>query len=183
MKKYPLILLILLFGITLIGLNSCNDDNCSLTTTSAATFDLLSSNSHSSIALTEAVTITASTTADVIVRDTLPDGSVVDKVVKDSILNDTIYNAEKKLSKLKIPLSYSTKTTITIQYTELLKDEIEIKHRPIPFVSDINCGVLMFYQIEDIKYTTNALDSITIANPKVTNEETVNFNMYYTIAE
>ena len=181
MKKYPLILL--LFGITLIGLNSCNDDNCSLTTTSAATFDLLSNNNHSSIALTEAVTITASTIADVTVRDTLPDGSIVDRIVKDSILNNTVYNAEKGLKNLKIPLSYSTKTTVTIQYTELLKDEIEIKHRPIPFVSDINCGVLMFHQIEDIKYTTNALDSIVVVNPKVTNEETANFHIYYTVAE
>lgn len=182
MKRY-ITILVLLSVAALVGLNSCNDDNCSLTTTSVATFDLLSSNSHSSIALTDKVTVTASIIADVTVHDTLPDGSVIDRVVKDSLLNDTVYNAEKGLKSLKTPLSYSTKTTITVQYTDLLKDEIEIKHRPIPFVSDIDCGVLMFYQIEDIKYTTNALDSITIVNPKVTNEETVNFHIYYTVAE
>lgn len=182
MKRY-IIIFVLLSVTVLVGLNSCNDDNCSLTTTSVATFDFLSSNSHSAVTLTDTVTVTASTIADITVHDTLPDGSVVDRIVKDSILNDTVYNAERGLSSLKTPLSYSTKTTITVQYTGLLKDEIQIKHRPIPFVSDINCGVLMYYQIEDIKYTTNALDSIIIVNPKVTNEETINFHIYYTIAE
>jgi hypothetical protein len=37
----------------------------------------------------------------------------------------------------------------------------------------------MYYQIESLRYTTNALDSVVLINPKVTNEETTNFNIYY----
>ena len=49
---------------------------------------------------------------DVIVKDTLSNGTIVERIVKDSIVNDTVYNVESKFSNLSLPLSYSTKTKI-----------------------------------------------------------------------
>jgi hypothetical protein len=60
-----------------------------------------------------------------------------------------------------------------------MRDTIEVTHQNIPFVSNIECGTIMYYQIESLRYTTNALDSVVLINPKVTNEETTNFNIYY----
>ena len=114
---------------------------------------------------------------------TLPDGTITDKVVKDSVLTDTLYNKESDLSSFSLPLSYTSKTTYTIHYNEKLKDVIEITHRSIPFISDIECGAMMFYQVENINYTTNSLDSVVIVNPDINNEEKKNFNIYYTIRE
>ena len=58
-------------------------------------------------------------------------------------------------------------------------DTIELKHKNIPYASDIECVAMMFYEVESYRYTTNALDSVKLVNPKVTNEETINFNIYY----
>ena len=81
-----------------------------------------------------------------------------------------------------VPLSYTDKTTYVIHYTETMRDTIEVKHKNIPFVSDIECPAMMFYQVEDIRYTTNALDSVKLVNPEITNEERINFNIYYRAA-
>ena len=90
---------------------------------------------------------------------------------------DTVFN--KAESYMSVPLSYTDRTTYVIHYTETMRDTIEVKHRNIPFASDIECPVMMFYEVENLRYTTNALDSIQLVNPKITNEETINFNIYY----
>ena len=182
MKKLPIIILLFLTASGYLW-QGCSESDCPLSTTSLAHFDLLSSDSHSSVKLTSEVTITGTTVADVTVKDTLPDGTITDKVVKDSVLTDTIYNKESDLSSFSLPLSYTSKTTYTIHYNEKLKDVIEITHRNIPFISDIECGTMMFYQVENINYTTNSLDSVVIVNPDINNEEKRNFNIYYTIRE
>lgn len=180
MKKLPIIILLFLTASGYLW-QGCSESDCPLSTTSLAHFDLLSSDSHSSVKLTSEVTITGTTVTDVTVKDTLPDGTITDKVVKDSVLTDTIYNKESDLSSFSLPLSYTSKTTYTIHYNEKLKDVIEITHRNIPFISDIECGTMMFYQVENINYTTNSLDSVVIVNPDINNEEKRNFNIYYTI--
>lgn len=182
MKKLPIILLLFLV-VSGYLLQACGDSDCPLTTTSFARFDFLSSKNHASIKLTEETTVTGFIRADVIVRDTLPDGSIKETVVKDSLLNDTIINKEKSLSALSLPLSYTSKTTYVIHYTQKMRDTIEVSHQNIPFISDIECGTMMFYKVESLKYTTNALDSVVIVNPNINNEEKRNFNIYYTITE
>lgn len=182
MKKLPIILLLSFLAVSGYVWHGCSESDCPLSTVSVAHFELLSSEGHSSVQLAE-VTITGSITADVTVEETLPDGTVQQIVVKDSVLTDTIYNAESGLSSLSLPLSYTSKTTYTIHYDEKLKDVIEVTHRNIPFVSDIECGTMMFYQVENVKYTTNSLDSVVIVNPDINNEEKNNFNIYYTVRE
>lgn len=165
MKRIFPVILFLFIMILPWGLNSCNESNCALETVPSAHFDFLSSDKHQALALTSAVTVSAST------------------MVRDNIVYDTVYNAMSNLKSLSLPLSYSTKTTYIIHYTDLLMDKIEVTHKPKPFVSEVECGVLMYHEIENIEYTRNVLDSIVIVNKDITNEEKTNFHIYYTIAE
>lgn len=183
MKRLLPIIIMLFTAVCGMWLYGCSESNCPLNTISFAHFDFVSSTSHSPLKWDTTLTITGYTQADVLVRDTLEDGTIKETLVKDSILNDTLINRESGLSSLSLPLSYNTKTTYVIHYSKKLKDIIEVTHRNIPFISDIECGTMMFYQVEDVKYTTNSLDSVVIVNPDINNEEKNNFYIYYTIRE
>ena len=93
---------------------------------------------------------------------------------------DTVFNQAE--SYMSVPLSYTDRTTYVIHYTETMRDTIELKHKSLPFVSDIECPAMMFFEVEDVRYTTNALDSVKLVNPKITNEERINFYIYYRAA-
>lgn len=162
MKKLPL-LIGFLIALCSLGIQSCGESDCSLTTISVAHFDFLDSKTHAAVKITNGATVTGI--------------SVVDGVV----LEDTLFNlAEASMS---LPLSYTDRTTYVMHYSETLRDTIEVIHKNIPFVSDIECGTMMFYQVEGLRYTTNALDSVVLINPEITNEERKNFNIYYRAAE
>ena len=137
----------------------CGESDCSLTTQSVARFDFLDSQTGKSVAFTNGATVTGIAT------------------IADTLNVDTVFNQAKNY--MAVPLSYKDKTTYVLHYTELMRDTIEVTHQNIPFVSNIECGTIMYYQIESLRYTTNALDSVVLINPKVTNEETTNFNIYY----
>jgi hypothetical protein len=142
------------------SLTGCNDNNCPLTTISYAHFDFYGSTSKKAVSWTNAMTVA---------------GYPMD----DEELTDTIYNAESRLSSLSLPLSYTEQTTFVLHYTDLMKDVITVKHHNIPYVSDIECGTMMFYKIESIDYTTNAIDSIVVKNADINNEEKQNFIIYF----
>ena len=117
--------------------------------------------------------VTGFITTDVIVRDTLEDGTIKETVVKDSLMNDTIFN--KAESSMSLPLSYTSKTTYVLHYTEKMRDTITLIHQNIPYLQNIECGTMMFYKVEDIKYTTYNLKSIEIVNSDINNEEKKEF--------
>ena len=156
-KKTIHLLLLMLFAI----MTGCEEDSCSLTTRTVARFQFLDSKTHASITLLQGATVTGIAT------------------VADTLNIDTVFNQAK--SYMSVPLSYTNKTTYVIHYTELMRDTIELTHKNIPFVNNIECEAIMKYEVEDFRYTTNALDSVTLINPKITNEETTNFNIYYRI--
>ncbi len=180
MKRIPFFFLFL--GIaTGVWMQSCSENNCPLTTVSLAHFDFQDSETHASVSLSPAFDVVGYTVADVTVRDTLTDGTVYETVVKDSLLSDTIYtNASTSMS---LPLSYTSKTTYVLQYTETMTDVIELTHRNIPYLKNIECGTMMFYEVENVTYTTNHLDSVVTVNPSITNEEKRNFIIYYRISD
>jgi len=140
-------------------LPGCGDTNCPLTTIALARFDFVDSHTHAPVSLTNGATVT---------------GLVM---VNDSLDVDTVFNQAQNY--MSVPLSYTNRTTYVIHYTELMRDTIEVVHKNTPFVSDIECSPMMFYQVEEIRYTTNALDSVTLTNPNITNEEKTNFYIYY----
>lgn len=158
MKKISLLILPLVIACCM-GIQSCGESDCSLTTISYAHFDFLDSKTHAAVKITNGATITGIIQVD------------------DSLLVDTLFNLAE--SSMSLPLSYTHQTTYVMHYTETLRDTIEVKHQTIPFVSDIECGTMMHYYVEGLRYTTNALDSVVLINPEITHEEKKNFNIYY----
>ena len=156
------LIFLLIFGLTL--LYGCGGEpECPLNSTSLARFEFLSSKTHTPVKLTNRATVTGIATVNGIVEV------------------DTVFNqAENYMS---VPLSYTDQTTYVIHYTETMRDTIVLKHKNIPFVSDIECPALMFYEVEDMSYTTYALDSVKLVNARITYEEAINFHIYYRAAD
>lgn len=151
------------FLMCFLFIQSCGESDCSLSTISYARFDFLDGKTHKSVALTNGATITGIIT------------------INGAMIVDTVFNRAE--SYMSVPLSYTDQTIYVIHYSETLSDTIRLTHKNIPFVSDIECGSMMFYQVEDFSYTTNALDSVTLVNPEINNEEKKNFNIYYRTAD
>ena len=162
MKRF-LFHLLFLASVCCIGMHSCSESECPITTLSLARFDFLDSKTHAAITFTNGTTITGIS------------------VVEGEVLEDTLFNLAQ--SSMSLPLSYTHSTTYVMHYTETLRDTIEVTHKNIPFVSDIECGTMMFYEVEGLRYTTNALDSVVLINSEITNEEKKNFNIYYRATE
>lgn len=154
----------MLTTILLALLTGCGGEaECPLNTTSVARFEFQDSKTHASVKLINGATVTGIA------------------IVDGKAEIDTVFNQAE--SYMSVPLSYTNQTTYVIHYTETMRDTIELKHRNIPFSSDIECPVMMFFEVESMRYTTNALDSIKLVNPKITNEEAINFNIYYRTAD
>lgn len=178
MKRLPVITLLFLVATSAL-MQSCGESDCPLTTTSFAHFDFLDEETHQAVKFNEAFNVTGFIITDVTVRDTLEDGTIKETIVKDSLMNDTIFN--KAESSMSLPLSYTSKTTYVLHYTEKMRDTIIVTHQNIPYLQNIECGTMMFYKVEDVKYTTHNLRSIEIVNPDINNEEKKNFNIYYVV--
>lgn len=161
MKKIPQILVALLMACHFLA--GCSENDCPLTTVSLARFSFLDSRTHAAVSFTQDITVT---------------GIVY---TGDTLDIDTVFN--KPQNYMSVPLSFTDKTTYVMHYTDVMRDTIEVVHKSTPYVSDIDCVPMMFYEIESIRYTTNALDSITLVNRTVTNEERNNFNIYYRAAD
>ena len=159
MKKIITILL----AIIVCSLTGCGGEpECPLNSVSQARFDFVDSKTHAAVKLTSGATVTGTVWTD------------------GTAETDTVFNQAE--SYMSVPLSYTDRTTYVIHYTETMRDTIELKHKNIPFVSDIECPAMMFFDVEDIRYTTNALDSVKLVNPNITNEEKINFYIYYRAA-
>ena len=172
MKRLPAIILLLLITVSTL-MQSCGESDCPLTTNSFAHFDFLDAETHQAVKFSPAFDVTGFITTDVIVRDTLEDGTIKETVVKDSLMNDTIFN--KAESSMSLPLSYTSKTTYVLHYTEKMRDTIILIHQNIPYLQNIECGTMMFYKVEDIKYTTYNLKSIETVNPDINNRRKKEF--------
>lgn len=135
------------------------EPECPLTTVSVARFQFLDSKTHAAVTLTNGATVTG----------------IVE--TGDSLDIDTVFNQAQNY--MSVPLSYTPRTTYVIHYTETMRDTIVLTHKNIPFVDDVECPAMMFYEVESLRYTTNALDSVTLVNPTITNEERINFNIFY----
>ncbi|MBE6274219.1 MAG: hypothetical protein E7097_10155 [Bacteroides sp.] len=161
MKKREYLFIILSSLLALLP--GCGGEaECPLNSVALARFEFRDSKTHVPVQITSGATVTGIATIN----------GVLDI--------DTVFNQAQNY--MSVPLSYTDKTTYVIHYTEIMRDTIEVKHKNIPFVSDIECPAMMFYEVEDIRYTTYALDSIKLVNPQITNEERINFNIYYRAA-
>ena len=159
MKK----IMIILLAVIVCSLTGCGGEpECPLNYVSLARFEFLDSRTHAAVSITNGATVTGLATID------------------GKLKEETVFNRAE--SYMSVPLSYTDRTTYVIHYTETMRDTIELKHKNIPFVSDIECPAMMFFDVENVSYTTNALDSVKLVNPEITNEEKINFHIYYRAA-
>ena len=82
---------------------------------------------------------------------------------------------------MSMPLRHRSKGDSVLGYMRKMRDTITLIHQNIPYLQNIECGTMMFYKVEDIKYTTYNLKSIEIVNSDINNEEKKNFNIYYVV--
>ncbi len=179
MNKLHLILSMILFSA--VVLNSCETESCPPNAMAYAVFSMVNQNGKP-ITPTVPTSVIGQVVADITVRDTLENGDIIETMVKDSVINDTIINKDSKLSMFKVPLSYYDKTSFIIDYNGKQKDKIEITHRNIPYVMDIECGTMMFHEVTDATHS-NGIDSIVIVNPNIDNYEKENFKIYFTVTD
>ena len=171
MKKLPAIILLLLITVSTL-MQSCGESDCPLTTNSFAHFDFLDAETHQAVKFSPAFDVTGFITTDVIVRDTLEDGTIKETVVKDSLMNDTIFN--KAESSMSLPLSYTSKTTYVLHYTEKMRDTITLIHQNIPYLSEYRMWHHDVYKWKTLNTPPINLKSIEIVNSDINNEEKKN---------
>ncbi len=135
---------------------SCSDTDCLATNTAYVSYVFYNENGRT-VSLSDTVTVTAAGT--------------------DSVL----INSEVSPSLFQLPLSYTnTVDTFIIHYTEKLIDSIFVTHTNIPHFISMDCGTGMYYYLDAISSTNNAIDSIMISNPTVDYNEKENVKIYYT---
>ena len=156
------IIFLLSIGLIILLYGCGGEPECPLNYTSLARFEFLDSKTHAPVNLTNRANVTGLATID------------------GKLKEETVFNQAE--SYMSVPLSYTDRTTYVIHYTETMRDTIELKHQNIPFVSDIECPAIMYFDVEEVRYTTNALDSVKLVNPEITNEEKINFYIYYRAA-
>ena len=97
-------------------------------------------------------------------------------VVGDSV----ILNKQVKATYAILPLSYVySETVFVFKYSKTLCDTIWVTHTNIEHFLSMNCGVVMYYKIESIKHTKNAIDSVAIINSGVDTNEKENIRVFY----
>ena len=179
MKKILAYIGLFLFTSTLF--QACEVENCPPNALSYAHFTLV--NQHDEpISSTVPITIIGAMKTDVVVKDTLEDGSLTDRVVKDSIIRDTLINKEQNMKSFKVPLSYSNETQFIIDYEGKKQDYITVQHRNIPYFLNIDCGTMMYHEVTGVS-ASHGIDSIVIINPNIDNYEKENFKIYFTVAD
>ncbi len=165
MKRLPVICCILVLVGWLIP--GCEVENCPPNSLTYLHFSLVDQNGRT-FNTSDTITIVGQTT------------------VSDSLVSDTLINQETAVSSFSIPLSYDAYTQFIFAYHALDvgfvgRDTIRIDHRNIPYFTNLDCGTMMFYEITGVQHTHHRLDSISLTNPNIDNNEKENIRIYFTV--
>ena len=167
MKRLPVIFCILaLAGLLVPG---CEVENCPPNALSYLHFSLVDQNGRT-FNTSDTITIVGQTTSS------------------DTLVSDTLINQEAAASSFSLPLSYDAYTQFVFIYHALDvgyvgRDTIRIDHRNIPYFTNLDCGSMMFYEVTKVENTRHRLDSLTITNPNIDNNEKENFKIYFTVLD
>ncbi|MDR2475580.1 MAG: hypothetical protein LBD45_06950 [Bacteroidales bacterium] len=112
-----------------------------------------------------------------------PDSAFIYSTLEDTLLLFSRTGATK-LNQLRLPLrinNSSTKYIFRLKYTSI-EDEIdliEFFHNNQPHFISETCGCAMFFTIDSVVYSKNAIDSILIPNREITNEPKENIQLFF----
>ncbi|BEG99171.1 DUF6452 family protein [Bacteroides sedimenti] len=94
--------------------------------------------------------------------------------------DSVILNKATKVSGATLPLSYSSnQTTLVFNYSKSLSDTIWITHTNTEHFLSMDCGIIMYHQIKDVKCTSHVIDSVAIINSEVDINEKENIRLFY----
>ena len=123
MRKLPVILGLLL--LLCVFFPACEVENCPPNSMSYAYFSLVDQNGRS-FSTSDTITIVGQTHANIVVYDTLTDGSLRPRTV-DSLISDTLVNREAGAKSFELPLSYTpvpSSYSVTTVWKGCLPEEI-----------------------------------------------------------
>ena len=153
----PLLMLVLLMGVA-----SCNDDSCYENGSSLPLAEFYMNGAKS--------TITGITVMGI-------------GVPGDSLLADS-----GSLNEIYLPLRASTSSTsyfigrwATFEGERLeFVDTITIEYRPIEYFQSAECGAMFNFDVKHLSWTENAIDSVTLVTPMITNSITPAMRIHFT---
>lgn len=95
-----------------------------------------------------------------------------------------VINADYDIADFSLPISYTNEgdTFIFIRYNSLVTayDSVVVTKSNTPHFESVDCQVSYFHQITGVYWTNGGIDSITIANPNVTYDSSVeHFHIYF----
>lgn len=95
---------------------------------------------------------------------------------KDTIMINHITDAEG----ISLPMSYTQECdTVVFHYEDNLCDSLYITHTNTPYYQSMECGTLMYHQLEGIKHTNIWIENTTIVNKNVNFNGDENIKIYF----
>ena len=94
----------------------------------------------------------------------------------DSILVNHITDADG----LQLPMSYTNSCdTVIFSYNDAITDTLYVAHENILYYQSMECGTVMYHNINGIEYTRNLIDSVAVVNKFVNFDDNENIKVYF----
>lgn len=95
--------------------------------------------------------------------------------------NDSVIIDKASASKVYLPLRLSTsscKYVLNYNTEGQLNDTITLGYDAIPYFESHECGAMYNFKITSMEHTSNAIDSVRIPDPMITNADVVSIKIY-----
>ena len=95
--------------------------------------------------------------------------------------NDSVIIDKATASQVYMPFRLSTnscKYVLNYNTEGKANDTITFNYDAIPYFESHECGAMYNFKINSTSHTTNAIDSIIIPNPMITNDDVVSIKVY-----
>jgi len=95
--------------------------------------------------------------------------------------NDSVIIDNTSASQVYMPFRLSTNScqyVLNYNTEGIDNDTITFNYEAIPYFESHECGAMYNFKITSTSHTTNAIDSITIPNPMITNDDVVSIKIH-----
>ncbi len=90
-----------------------------------------------------------------------------------------IYNKKNNVSVIELPLNPHNNQCIFVLDFYFNSDTIFITYTRIEQLISVECGFTMFFNIKEVEYTTNLIESLNLSNNYVTNSFDEHFKVFF----
>ncbi len=102
-------------------------------------------------------------------------------IALNTVIGDSVIKGKTaSVSFASVPLSYTkTETAVVFKFIKNVSDTIWITHTNTPHFISMDAGIAMYYHIDNVRYTSHAIDSVSIINPEVDTNEKDNIRLHF----